>query len=273
MNLLGFRSLNRIYYSDSCPAGLGSYSNQGFMWCFRIPDNLLFCTSKNLLKFIISGRLSPENCALSMTDSTTAKGWMKNQSSARPGTIPSKHQLASMRQENMRKNFWTWRWRDIASGLQGRDIMLQMLSLESGKGLTKILPQFCTSSSQIRCRTVLRYYWYPGRSVAGWSHCCSNCPWASGYRRNTRWQSSSMAILDNILQVHWMHRPFHGLTHTKWANIHAWCICNGCQRMTILAGLPWGAGWRNSPGCRLTCGADLLGSRKTEPHKGLQQRT
>jgi hypothetical protein len=108
MNLLGFRSPNRIYYLDSCPAGLGGYSNQGFMWCFRIPDNLLFCTSKNLLKFIIGGHLSPGDCALTMTDSTTAKGWMKNQSSARLGLIPSKHQLASMRQENTRKYFWMW---------------------------------------------------------------------------------------------------------------------------------------------------------------------
>jgi hypothetical protein len=51
MNLLGFRSPNRIYYSDSCPAGLGGYSNQGFAWRFRIPDDLLFRTSNNLLEF------------------------------------------------------------------------------------------------------------------------------------------------------------------------------------------------------------------------------
>jgi hypothetical protein len=31
MNLLGFRSPDRIYYSDSCPAGLGGYSDQGFV--------------------------------------------------------------------------------------------------------------------------------------------------------------------------------------------------------------------------------------------------
>jgi hypothetical protein len=83
MNLLGFRSPDRIYYSDSCPSGLGGYSNQGFVWRFRIPDNLLFCASNNLLEFlaaiitpwidIIGGRLSPGDCALSMTDSTTPK--------------------------------------------------------------------------------------------------------------------------------------------------------------------------------------------------------
>jgi hypothetical protein len=34
MNLLGFRSPDRIYYSNSCPAGLGGYSDQGFAWRF-----------------------------------------------------------------------------------------------------------------------------------------------------------------------------------------------------------------------------------------------
>ncbi len=36
MNLLGFRSPNRIYYLDSCSAGLGGYSNQGFVWRLRM---------------------------------------------------------------------------------------------------------------------------------------------------------------------------------------------------------------------------------------------
>jgi hypothetical protein len=52
INLLGFRSPDRIYYSDSCPAGLGGYSNQGFALRFRIPDNLLFRVSNNLLEFL-----------------------------------------------------------------------------------------------------------------------------------------------------------------------------------------------------------------------------
>ncbi len=84
MDLLSFRSPDRIYYLYSCPAGLGGYSNQGFVWRFRIPDDLLFRASNNLLEFlmaiimpwidIIGGRLSLGDCALSMTDSTTAKG-------------------------------------------------------------------------------------------------------------------------------------------------------------------------------------------------------
>jgi len=83
-NTVGFRSPDRIYYSDSCPAGLGGYSDQGFAWRFRIPDDLQFRASNNLLEFlaavitpwidIIDGRLSRGDCALSMTDSTTAEG-------------------------------------------------------------------------------------------------------------------------------------------------------------------------------------------------------
>ena len=87
MNLLAFRLPDRIYYSDSCPAGLGGYSDQGFAWRFAIPDNLLFCTSNNLLKFlaavitpwidILNDRFTAGDCALSMTDSTTTEGWMR----------------------------------------------------------------------------------------------------------------------------------------------------------------------------------------------------
>jgi hypothetical protein len=98
MNLLGFRSPNRIYYSNSCPASLGGYSNQGFAWRFKIPNDLLFCTTNNLLKSlaviitpwtdIIGGRLSPGDCALSMTDSTTAKGWMQKSNFKEPDNNP-----------------------------------------------------------------------------------------------------------------------------------------------------------------------------------------
>jgi hypothetical protein len=98
MNLLGFCSPNRIYYSDSCPAGLGGYSNQGFAWRFRIPNGLLFRASNNLLEFlapivtpwvdIINGRLSSGDCALSMTDSTTAEGWMRKLNFSKHGVNP-----------------------------------------------------------------------------------------------------------------------------------------------------------------------------------------
>ncbi len=87
MNLLAFRSPDRVYYSDSCPAGIGGYSNQGLAWRFKVPDEHLFKASNNFLEFlaavvtpwidIIEKRLVAGDCALSMTDSTTAEGWMR----------------------------------------------------------------------------------------------------------------------------------------------------------------------------------------------------
>ncbi len=40
-NLLAFKAQDWVYYLDSCPAGLGSYSNQGFVLRFKVPDKLL----------------------------------------------------------------------------------------------------------------------------------------------------------------------------------------------------------------------------------------
>jgi hypothetical protein len=68
MNLLVFRLPDQVYYSDSCLAGLGGYSNQGYAWHFKVRDELQFRASNNLLEFlaaivtpkidIIGGRLS-----------------------------------------------------------------------------------------------------------------------------------------------------------------------------------------------------------------------
>ncbi len=87
MNSLAFRAPNRIYYSDSCPAGLGEYSDEGHAWRFQVPTNLQFRATNNLLEYlaaiitpwvdILAGRLNSGDCALSMTDSTTAEGWMQ----------------------------------------------------------------------------------------------------------------------------------------------------------------------------------------------------
>jgi hypothetical protein len=98
MNLLAFRSPDRIYYSDSCPAGLGGYSDQGRAWRYKVPDEHLFKASNNLLEFlaavvtpwidIIEKRLIAGDCALSMTDSTTAEGWMRKSNFLEKGEAP-----------------------------------------------------------------------------------------------------------------------------------------------------------------------------------------
>ncbi len=52
MNLLAFWLTNQVYYSDSCPTGLGGYSNQRHAWHFKVPNDLWFPVTINLLKFI-----------------------------------------------------------------------------------------------------------------------------------------------------------------------------------------------------------------------------
>ncbi len=87
MNLLAFCAPDRVYHSDLCPAGLGGYSNQGHACRFQIPANFQFCATNNLLEYLVAiitpwidllvGHLKNSNCALSMTNSTTDKGWMQ----------------------------------------------------------------------------------------------------------------------------------------------------------------------------------------------------
>jgi hypothetical protein len=87
MNLLSFRRPTHVYRSDSCPFGLGGYSDTGFAWRFELQPGLRFRASNNLLEFmasiispwidILAGRLSKGDCALSMTDSTTSAGWIR----------------------------------------------------------------------------------------------------------------------------------------------------------------------------------------------------
>ena len=87
MNLLSYREPTHLYRSDSCPEGLGGYSLSGHAWRFKIPEDLKFRASNNLLEHlasiitpwidIIHNRLGPGDCSLSMTDSTTSEGWLR----------------------------------------------------------------------------------------------------------------------------------------------------------------------------------------------------
>jgi hypothetical protein len=87
MNLIAFRKPTHVNQSDSCPFGLGSYSDKGFAWHFKVPEVLWFRASNNLLEYIASiitpwvdmlaGRLTRGDCTLSMTDSSTSAGWLR----------------------------------------------------------------------------------------------------------------------------------------------------------------------------------------------------
>ena len=86
MNLIAFCKPTHVYWLDSCPYGVGGFSDKGFAWCFEIPADLQFCASNNLLEYIASiitpwvdmlaGRLNRGNCALLMTDSSMSAGWL-----------------------------------------------------------------------------------------------------------------------------------------------------------------------------------------------------
>jgi hypothetical protein len=98
MNQLVYRKPTHVYRSDSCPAGLGGYSHEGWAWRFYIPYELQGRASNNLLEHIASiitvwidllaGRLKPGDCSLSMTDSTTSEGWARKTNFKEDGEEP-----------------------------------------------------------------------------------------------------------------------------------------------------------------------------------------
>jgi hypothetical protein len=98
LNSVAYRRPTHAYQSNSCPAGLGGFSHQGFAWRFYLPPELQFRVSNNLLKHlaaiitpwvgIIAGRLSNGNCALSITNNTTSEGWLKKTNFIEDGEDP-----------------------------------------------------------------------------------------------------------------------------------------------------------------------------------------
>ncbi len=91
MNLIAFRQPTHINQLDSCPFGLGGYSDKGFAWRFKMPEDLLFWTSNNLFEYIASmifpwvdmlaSRLKRGDCTLSTMDSSTSVGWLRKTNS------------------------------------------------------------------------------------------------------------------------------------------------------------------------------------------------
>ena len=98
LNQIAYRKPTKVYRSDSCPAGLGGYSHEGWAWRFYIPPELKFRASNNLLEHIasiitpwidiIAGRLGKGDCSLSMTDSSTSEGWARKTNFKEDGEDP-----------------------------------------------------------------------------------------------------------------------------------------------------------------------------------------
>jgi hypothetical protein len=98
MNSIAYRRPTHVYRSDSCPAGLGGYSDEGFVWRYYLPPELQSRASNNLLEHIaaiittwvdiLAGRLKHGDCALSMTNSTTSAGWLQKSNFIEDGESP-----------------------------------------------------------------------------------------------------------------------------------------------------------------------------------------
>jgi hypothetical protein len=97
-NSIAFRRPTHTYRSDSCPRGLGGYSHQGYAWRYYLEPELQFRASNNLLEHLVAiitpwvdllaGHLKNGGCALSMTNSSTSKGWLRKTNFIEDGEEP-----------------------------------------------------------------------------------------------------------------------------------------------------------------------------------------
>ena len=87
MNLMTFRSPNKIYINDASEHGLGGFATHGRAWAYTIPEKLQGRAHINLLEFlaqlvsiwidVIEKRIEPLDCLLGMGDNTASMGWLR----------------------------------------------------------------------------------------------------------------------------------------------------------------------------------------------------
>jgi hypothetical protein len=146
MNIIVYPCPKHIYRSDSCPAGLGGYSNSGFAWRYYLKPEHQFRATNNLLVHIaaiitpwvdiIWGRLHSGGCTLSMTNSTTSKGWLRktNFSKLKEDPIQAAVRLEVARMHAM--HYITQSIREYSSGFRVKPTLLPTLSLTTMIGRT-----------------------------------------------------------------------------------------------------------------------------------------
>ena len=86
MNLPVFRDPNHVYCTDACEYGLGGIFQDGSIWRWEIPCNLLHRAHITLLEFmamvvpvwmdILEDRLKPLDCFLSLGDNANEVAWL-----------------------------------------------------------------------------------------------------------------------------------------------------------------------------------------------------
>ena len=87
MNLITFRSPNKIYINDASEHGLGGFATHGRAWSYEIPEHLRGRAHINLLEFIaqlisiwidiLEKKIEPLDCLLGMGDNTASMGWLR----------------------------------------------------------------------------------------------------------------------------------------------------------------------------------------------------
>ena len=87
LNLITFRTPQRIYINDASEHGLGGFSTKGRGWAWTIPERLRGRAHINLLEFlaqlvsiwtdVLEGQVQEEDCLLGMGDNTASMGWMR----------------------------------------------------------------------------------------------------------------------------------------------------------------------------------------------------
>ena len=161
MNLLVFRKPVKVYRSDSCPAGMGGYSSDGFPWRWYIPEHLKFRASNNLLEHLASivspwidmclGRLQKGDCFLSMTESTTAEGWSKKSNFSELGKEPIQAEVRNEVCREYAKRKFEFKVKDytlppVVPRCARRSCRCSVQEYDrSDEELTKIMNFFCTS--------------------------------------------------------------------------------------------------------------------------------
>lgn len=102
LNYYALLKPTHVHRSDSCPCGMGGYNHNSKALHFYFPQDLLLRASNNLLEHlaliitpwinIIYIKLTQGDCSLSMTDSSTYKGWTKKQTSKKFHTATQRMQ-------------------------------------------------------------------------------------------------------------------------------------------------------------------------------------
>jgi hypothetical protein len=131
LKIIVFRHPTHVFHSDSCPAGLGGYSNSRFAWCWYLAPHLHFQALNNLLEHlaaiitpwvdIIRGRLKSGDCALSMTNSTTSEGWLKKTNFCKLGDKPIQASVRLMAARMHTMNYMTTGIREYSQWFSEKD--------------------------------------------------------------------------------------------------------------------------------------------------------